>query len=268
VLCQTYIEPINNLYKLSDSFYFCDDRICLIKNKVDTSYSTEGKDSVVIYATNENGKRITENGFYLTGEKYCENHYNWDKKIGNKDYWYRNGKKMMESYFNICYNNTTFISWYENGNIESVSYYDSKTKSGFSKYWYQNGILKDETFHLDTLDGGYLEKVHYESGELKNENIVTLHKGKQYFKEFYKNGQVKTLCYYRDIVGQWVGKLLEWHENGVLKREFYFNEYIPNQPEGIWKWWDENGNLIKEEKYKNGELIKSKEYVNIKDNNN
>ncbi len=58
-----------------------------------------------------------------------------------------------------------------------------------------------------------------------------------------------------------IGKWQEWYENGILKREYFFDENQPNAKTGIWKWWDEKGNLIKEETYKDDVLIDKKEYV-------
>ena len=51
-----------------------------------------------------------------------------------------------------------------------------------------------------------------------------------------------------------------FYENGQIKREYYYNDSIPNQKEDIWKWYDESGKLIKKEVYKNGKLVFCKEY--------
>ena len=50
----------------------------------------------------------------------------------------------------------------------------------------------------------------------------------------------------------------EYHFNGNLESEKYMNKDIKD--EGIWKFYDEDGTLIKEEEYHNDKLIKTKQY--------
>lgn len=66
----------------------------------------------------------------------------------------------------------------------------------------------------------------------------------------------------------WVGKKVEYHSNGLKSEEMYFQDgktqEEANIKTGVWKYYSEKGDLIKEEVYENNELIDTEEYLPLK----
>jgi len=73
--------------------------------------------------------------------------------------------------------------------------------------------------------------------------------------EFYENGQKKFEHTFRK--GKSHGMLTHWYENGRKKREGSLND---DGQEGKWTYWNENGEVIREEYYRDGELIESRQF--------
>lgn len=69
--------------------------------------------------------------------------------------------------------------------------------------------------------------------------------------------ETDSLIYYFSIYTHSDSMIGYW-SNGEVKNIFYYNEN--NKPYGKWKYWDRNGNLIKEEFYDNGKFIERKKY--------
>jgi MORN repeat protein len=99
--------------------------------------------------------------------------------------------------------------------------------------------------------------------------VMKLHPQKCYFKlpnklkhgeykEWYKNSQLRALCFYKD--GQREGESKTWYENGQISRHrFYKNDRL----EGKYKMWYENGQLSMQCCYKDdrreGEFMRWRE---------
>ena len=73
------------------------------------------------------------------------------------------------------------------------------------------------------------------------------------FKRWYKNGQIHVETKYKDDYLS--GQFTEWHKNGNMKKE---GRYIgmnrdwndSSGRDGIWKFWNEDGQIIREIEYK------------------
>ena len=171
------------------------------------------------------------------------------------------------------------ITYYDNGQIETIGQHKNGERVGQWKDFYPNGNLREEysftndnknketkcyfkngslSFELSKIDGLYLQKKYYESGELRFEN--QLENG--YFKEYYKNGIIKTSSNYRDW--QLHGKWIKYFQNGSVEWEV---EYYNGLKHGFYKQFHSNnqlkliGKLIKGKKegeesqyYENGQL--------------
>jgi len=103
---------------------------------------------------------------------------------------------------------------------ESCSYWDKDNK-----------VLKEfHTFYFKENELGITESINH--GE---------------WKEWYKNGKLSSLYYYKD--GLLDGEFKVWYPNGQLQ---CINIYKDGILDGVIKNWDENGNLLKEYEIKNG----------------
>jgi len=225
----------------------------------DTIYKN---DTIIAYAEYKNGKKIKILTYYMSGEREREEFYDWDNDFGRGTHWFKSGKKECEDFFNKCLDIWTHIEWYENGSFSGFLNKDVNKNTGIQKWWRDDGTISSEAFYIDTTEKAFINKVYHLNGILWQEWIFSL--GKQSYKEFYSDGKKAALGYIMDAPLFLLGHWQEWYNNGNLKREYFYNDSIPNQKEGIWKWWDEKGNLIKEEFYKNGELIDTKEYIKSK----
>ena len=122
-------------------------------------------------------------------------------------------------------------------------------------------------------------KTLYENGQIKETWTVKLDSDNNYIAHgkyiaWYENGQKKQVEYWKD--GKLNGSFITWHDNGMkhqvgsykdgnmdcLYREYeplgqkiVEGEVIDGKQEGKWTYWDEKGNIFKQEDYKNGELI-------------
>ena len=115
-----------------------------------------------------------------------------------------------------------------------------KNDSLFSKSVYKEGIIQSTT-------------AYFENGSLM---------GKSEFG--YIGDQFKTTRQYNKdgiLIEEWIypsegnpaGTIREWHPNGQLKYEAFFTGNL--QFEGLMTLYDEQGNIIEQERYEGGELI-------------
>ncbi len=88
--------------------------------------------------------------------------------------------------------------------------------------------------------------------------------GKQRFTEYYNDTTIGALGTEIDMPLFRVGKYTQWHPNGKVSLEAEYKDgntqSEANIKIGVWKYYDEQGKLIKEEYYENSVLVKEKEY--------
>ena len=131
--------------------------------------------------------------------------------------------------------NNISINFHKNGGIAEISediyYIRGNVKQSIQKKIDSNGNL------LQVKDYGY-EPILVEEIFETNEKKWDSGKGKKINEiDFYPNGNVKNKKYYR-----------------------FFYHMTFEEPEGTWQYFSESGELIKEEFYQYGKLIKTKEY--------
>jgi len=129
------------------------------------------------------------------------------------------------------------LSLYETGELKSFSIYNNNT--GFSYTYYKNGRIKIYSQSKDTYPIGY-EATFCSEGSLYYE---AFHDSADYIQEAYHcNGDLR-----------FKGRMLNEEEEGMLGYRI-----LNQRKDGIWKYWDEDGNLIEEEHWEKGELIERK----------
>jgi len=236
----------------------------------DTFYCLVEKENIIIkaIASYKYGNINEIKGYYPNGAKYsCISCLNRNPFGISLSYFDNNNIKFISISDGINqypYNST---EWFKNGRLKTINN-EFKDEEGKIRVIYQewniDGFLKYEYISMKDNSKYFLQKSYYDTGQLKSSEIYlndSVHECKYYnefgkliISGFAKKGQVT------DLIGLWH----EWYENGVLKKEYNYNNTIPNQKEGTWKYLDEKGNLIKEEFYKNGDLIDTKEYIKSK----
>lgn len=123
--------------------------------------------------------------------------------------------------------------------------------------YYKNGQLKDECHYKNGKREG-VWRMYSEDGKLISESNYRNDKEVGITRYYYEDG-TKAEIPYKD--GKWHGVVKWYYKNGKLK----FEKPMKNgETEGVYREYDESGNLIKEEIYKNGELISSKEITQAK----
>ena len=152
--------------------------------------------------------------------------------------------------------------YYENGNLESEINFKAGKGEGLSKTYYENGNLKGEgNFKDGKLEG--LTKSYYENGNLESEMIYKDGKKDGISEFYYENGKLQSKMIYKD------GTLLasfnypEKYDKETTVIIKIFTEYgysetpfnSDNQINGIYKRYDERGNLITKVRYKNGKRV-------------
>lgn len=125
--------------------------------------------------------------------------------------------------------------------------------SCYTFQYFFNGNLKRKQVTIEGFNLVY-EEIWCENGQLIRKVDYTIMP--QHITNYYCNGKKKnefTLNEYRAI-----GIHLWWYDNGQIKTEGFFNN--EGNQSGIWKYYDDHGKLLKEEKYDDGKLKDTKDY--------
>ena len=123
---------------------------------------------------------------------------------------------------NVLYRNGVCRYWHDNGQIAAEISFKKNNIDGLFKGWYENGQKKEE--------------INYKEGEVHGQGI-----------RWYKNGQKREEYNYKE------GKLvsaLAWMPNGEACPAT--NVVSGN---GVWAWYDSDGNEESRELYVGGELV-------------
>jgi antitoxin component YwqK of YwqJK toxin-antitoxin module len=184
-----------------------------------------------------------------------------------------------------------FISYFENENIDTKGKIIKGKPQGLWTSYYEDGKKREELFFenntsklmsfwtqegtLSVKDGNGKYYLFYENGRLQIEGNFKNGLKEGEWRSFYENADDLEKNIYKD--GKLNGLSEAWYENGVAQVTGIF---INDKREGEWIWYSENGNvtsivnfingkkegtqkfwnnfntLLKEEIYKNGELIK------------
>ncbi|MGD9992540.1 MAG: toxin-antitoxin system YwqK family antitoxin [Salinivirgaceae bacterium] len=230
-------------------------------NGVDTAYCLNGNEIIKVFIEYKSGIKIRVEGYYDNSQIFRVSSFKENLCHGIETQWYKNGQKEFQVGYENGIEITPFITWYETGELESYSDYNQKKNTGIVKEWHKNGHLKSEIISVDSTELGCEERYYYDNGSLSTVQFNNMNKQK--YLGYYKSGKLKFEGNIFNAIWNSIGKWQEWYENGVLKREYFFEENQPNIKTGTWSWWDEDGNLIKQEIYKNNELLEEKKFVPI-----
>ena len=182
---------------------------------------------------NPNGKNIF---YYSTGEISAEGNLKNGKPEGYWKNYYQNGELKSEGNRK---NHLLDSVWkfYSNGFLKELVTYKNNKKNGYlKKYLDSNIIYSLSNYKEDTLQGKY--EIYYPTGERKflYTNVNGNFHGEAY--QYRKDSTIITTYFYNK------GKL--------IKRQKINRFNSKNEKEGVWKFYDEDGNIKESGKYKNG----------------
>ena len=146
-----------------------------------------------------------------------------------------------------------YEDYYENGQLKEKGNLKDGKENGLWEFFYENGQLERRGNNKDgEMDGlwefyqenGQLEfRSNYKDGKWDGFIEFFNEDGLFWFKNCYKNGEEINMsyCYKRFYEN------LQFRSKGNVKND---------KKEGLWEYFDEDGNLTGTEEYKDGELIK------------
>tara|TARA_B100001175_G_C19294926_1_gene535326 strand:- start:114 stop:653 length:540 start_codon:yes stop_codon:yes gene_type:complete len=155
---------------------------------------------------------------------------------------------------------------HEDGYIEVINYYKKKRSSSGtyklikvkSERYHDSGNLYELMYFNEDGEENGLYKSYFENGQLEEEKTYKNGKEEGPYKSYFENGQLEWEYYYTlgDIDDTKLVK--RWYENGQLYQVGFVDEsgyYWKTR-----KTYSEEGKLLKEETFKDGDVIESKEY--------
>lgn len=238
----------------------------LFSGKDTVRFKNEGE-KIMAILTFSDGIIQNITAYYDNGAKYEEANFKKGLPEGYNDKWYKTGELEWRSLFINGKVEGPMLFWYKNGNLSTCFSGKDGDCPFITRTWYENGQLHTESLRERCCDSSDVvhERVWYDTGELMSDMYLR-DKGKQHHIEYCKNGKIGREGYYIDMRGLFlVGKWTEWYENGQKKWEIFYNDgntrEEANYKIGTWSWWDEKGNLIKQEIYKDNVLVDTKEFL-------
>ena len=139
-------------------------------------------------------------------------------------------------------------------------------------YDYNDVVLSDGWRDKSTMELITGEIIEVKNGiKIFHVNKVENGKVNGYAKEWYENGQLKSVIKYKNnkrdglwetwwengakfeeeayVNGEWNGKYKKWYKSGAIESE---RNYVNGKEHGLFKWWYENGAIHSEHNYSNG----------------
>lgn len=235
-----------------------------IHNRIEKLYNRETGELIktVWFEDNSEYKRVYENGYHkhfysnkgkiIIEEGLVEN--NLEQGLWQR-YWNEDGKLKEIINFKDGKIHGERKNYWQNGNLKSSANWDSGIQSGKGFFYYENGNLEESNYRFNKkLNGEY--KVYYPNKTLRTDCNYWNDKSIDTCKNYYPNGNLKKLEINQlDTISLIsYGKAFFYYENGKLKLETEAKNYKPN---GIAKYYNENGKLIETMKFKNGIKIDS-----------
>ena len=196
------------------------------------------------------------------------------KKQGWWKKYYPDGTLMYKGYFKNDIPSGTFIRYFENGEKKALMCYDPGGIRVFSRLFYMNGKIAAEGNYTNARKDSVWRYYSYYSGTLSYvETYLDGRKNGQSAK-YYSNGRVAEYLDWKSDMKH--GKWLQFYEDSVLRLSAHFTmdeldgpymtyntqnqpvikgQYLQGRLDGIWQYYDDDGQLEFELHYNNGTLL-------------
>jgi antitoxin component YwqK of YwqJK toxin-antitoxin module len=170
---------------------------------------------------------------------------------GNYKLYNKRGDLVNDKNYFLGLRNGTFKTWDSVGNIKQLEKWENNNPV-YLKYL-EDGKWVEESG--DFYNKGWIKKVTTQWGVLIEETIG-LGLFDKHTRIYYDvSGKIKLDCFSK-IGGKLYGKCIHYYENGRIELDSEFCEDSPIEIRtGNWKWYNEDGSLKTEEKYK-AEVVK------------
>ena len=215
-------------------------------------YNQQGK--LIEEKTFANGKLDgTRTQYYSNGNIQLVENYKNDKLNGISTSYHVNGGKNCEGTYLDGDLNGTLTCVFANGSKQSEATYKVDKIEGVASYYNEAGDLTSKiTFKNGERDG---QSIQYYDGKLvKSQGEYSNGKGLDTYKYLYSNGATESEIFY--VNGKIVKKIF-YNSNGQKSSEEYLDA---NEVSERLVYFDRNGTLYFEEKYKNGEYKGATQY--------
>ncbi len=183
------------------------------------------------HCSHDNGFTLKEK---LKDEKYLVNSKE-DSELNLIEGYYLNRRKSGKWKIYNPYERTTEYQTFENGRLLNEKGIDSL------------GRIFMEIKHTENIETGAHYGYHSKKQLRYKDEFWNNKKDKINISTttyFYSNGQLKSVTRYKNGNGH--GKSFKYYENGQKEMEF---EWENDKQIGIWKWWNEKGELTKTKDY-------------------
>jgi antitoxin component YwqK of YwqJK toxin-antitoxin module len=222
------------------------------------------------FSQNDSGNAENQIYYYENGFKSSEGPLENGKPNGYWRSYYRNGGLKAEGNRENFLLDSLWIFYDRDGSPTVDIDYKDGLKEGLRRTYELGNIVKEEPFVADQLQG--LTRILYPSGKIAKE--IPFESGKESgtgFEYALDDGRVITIFTYKngalirkqninrwDLQKQKEGLWADFHKNREVKVEGPYRKDLKN---GYWKFYQANGNLIRIEKWVNGELQEGAEEV-------
>jgi antitoxin component YwqK of YwqJK toxin-antitoxin module len=204
----------------------------------------------------------------------------YDPDNGKKIKYYWDGVKKEEFTLLNGELHGTYISYSNNGNTELKANFVNGIKNGPFQVYYDDGTLKRTGNYINDKENG-LFKEYFENGKISSEYYQKDDEFDGAYKSWYENGNLRGTATYKN--GKKSGLYVSYYDDGNKMSEEKFengNRFIKlfsmgkiiaegnskdDEKDGIWKYYNENGKIIKIENYNIGLLngeYKNYNYLN------
>ncbi len=229
-------------------------------------YNDDGSGQKKEQMVYENGK---QNGLHTwwheNGQKSLECQMINGKINGRVVQWLQDGSKYVETNYKDDKKHGDYISWHENNSKHIEMKYDHDNPVGKIRLWHDNGqlfsigegvaVTKDAiTFEYDRFSDIKPDTAYILEGMIAHKY---LEKGEWVY--YYENGLIESKGIHLPFAKMHIDLVIDMDDFGEYTERYSWSDH-ETAKDGIWKYYSENGKLIREEIYKNGVLLKETKY--------
>ncbi len=230
--------------------------------------SSDIEEKITVKDNQRNGTSI---GYHPNGAVSWKVDYKNSKANGKYISYHLNGELARES--DLTEDEVTGMrkTYFPNGQIESEYQYNAEGKTaGPYKSWYPNGQLEEKGTLKDGKALGevteyyssgqvYSTGVFDETGKENGSRIYYDYDGKKYEEYSYKKGSLEEIIAFNkkgEVIEKVTrsGKKLSFKSHFPNGRIYSEGTIMDDKKSGLWKYYDQYGNVKYTEKYRNGEL--------------